>query len=221
MNQTLEEIGKALFRQWFVDFEFPNEEGKPYKSSGGEMVDSELGEIPKGWKITNLNKIVNITYGKGLRTNKLINTGFPVYGGNGRIGYYSKYLYEEPQIIIGCRGAASGNIKTTVPKSFITNNSLVLEIPEKPIINRYYLENYLHHIDIKTFITGSAQPQITISNIKFMKVLLPDEETMQKHKRHLAIFDKYLYLNELQVANLEQIRDSLLPRLISGKLRIN
>ena len=48
MNQTLEKIGQAIFKHWFVHFEFPNEEGKPYKSSGGEMVDSELGEIPEG-----------------------------------------------------------------------------------------------------------------------------------------------------------------------------
>ncbi|MGI6483073.1 MAG: restriction endonuclease subunit S [Methanobacterium sp.] len=51
MNQTLEAIGQAIFRHWFVHFEFPNSEGQPYKSSGGEMVDSELGEIPKGWEI--------------------------------------------------------------------------------------------------------------------------------------------------------------------------
>ncbi|WP_456455019.1 restriction endonuclease subunit S, partial [Thermovibrio sp.] len=49
-NKTLEEIAKTIFKRWFIDFEFPNEEGKPYKSSGGEFVDSELGRIPKGWK---------------------------------------------------------------------------------------------------------------------------------------------------------------------------
>ncbi len=55
MNKTLEEMAQALFKRWFVDFEFPNEEGEPYKSSGGEMVDSELGMIPKGWKVKLLN----------------------------------------------------------------------------------------------------------------------------------------------------------------------
>ena len=54
MNQTLEAIAQAIFKHWFVDFEFPNEKGKPYKSSDGEMVDSELGEIPKGWKVEKL-----------------------------------------------------------------------------------------------------------------------------------------------------------------------
>lgn len=59
-NETLEEIGQAIFKHWFVDFEFPNEEGKPYKSSGGDMIESELGEIPKGWDISELNETCKI-----------------------------------------------------------------------------------------------------------------------------------------------------------------
>ena len=57
MNKTLEEIAQALFKHWFIDFEFPNEEGKPYKTSGGEMVDSELGQMPKGWKVVSINDL--------------------------------------------------------------------------------------------------------------------------------------------------------------------
>ena len=60
MSKTLEEIGNALFKQWFVDFEFPDENGKPYKSSGGDMVDSELGKIPKGWKVKTLPVVAEI-----------------------------------------------------------------------------------------------------------------------------------------------------------------
>ncbi|MCS4585906.1 hypothetical protein FZ990_10100 [Clostridium perfringens] len=59
INKNLEEMAQAIFKQWFVDFEFPNEEGKPYKSSGGEMVESELGMIPKGWKIKNITELVD------------------------------------------------------------------------------------------------------------------------------------------------------------------
>ena len=60
MNKTLEEMAQALFNRWFVDFEFPNEDGEPYKSSGGEIVDSELGMIPKGWEIETLESIADI-----------------------------------------------------------------------------------------------------------------------------------------------------------------
>ena len=62
--QKLEETAQAVYKQWFVDFEFPNEEGNPYKSSGGEMVESELGEIPKGWKVGVLSDIANIIMGQ-------------------------------------------------------------------------------------------------------------------------------------------------------------
>ena len=61
--EKLEETAQAIYKQWFVDFEFPDEEGKPYKSGGGEMVESELGEIPKGWKIGSLNEIVDVIDG--------------------------------------------------------------------------------------------------------------------------------------------------------------
>ena len=60
INKNLEEQAQALFRRWFVDFEFPNEEGKPYKSSGGTMVDSELGEIPQGWEVNSLLDIITL-----------------------------------------------------------------------------------------------------------------------------------------------------------------
>jgi type I restriction enzyme S subunit len=66
-NKTLENIAQALFKHWFVDFEFPGKDGKPYKSSGGEMIDSELGEIPEGWKIGGLSEIADFLNGLALQ----------------------------------------------------------------------------------------------------------------------------------------------------------
>ena len=63
INKTLENMAQVIFKQWFVDFEFPNEDGEPYKSSGGEMVESELGMIPKGWEVVELNKLAKLTMG--------------------------------------------------------------------------------------------------------------------------------------------------------------
>ena len=63
INTNLELQAQALYKQWFVDFEFPNEDGKPYKSSGGKMVDSELGPIPEGWSVGTIYKYVNVVYG--------------------------------------------------------------------------------------------------------------------------------------------------------------
>ena len=72
MNQTLEEIASLLYKRWFVDFEFPDDKGNPYKSSGGEMVDSELGMIPKGWEVKELGELVSICNGYSYRGTDLM-----------------------------------------------------------------------------------------------------------------------------------------------------
>ena len=72
MNKTLEEMAQCIFKRWFVDFEFPNENGEPYKSSGGEMVDSELGMIPNGWEVVNYINTSDIQYGFAFKS-KLFN----------------------------------------------------------------------------------------------------------------------------------------------------
>src|SRR5699024_2652256 len=64
---NLEELAQTLFKRWFVDFEFPNEEGKPYKSSGGKMVESELGMIPEGWKVKSLSEVANFQNGLAMQ----------------------------------------------------------------------------------------------------------------------------------------------------------
>ena len=74
-NKTLEAIAQAIFKHWFIDFEFPNEGGKPYKSSGGEMVDSELGEIPKGWDVKKLSEVANFVKGFGYKGSEKSNAG--------------------------------------------------------------------------------------------------------------------------------------------------
>ena len=221
MNKTLEEIAQALFKRWFVDFEFPDENGKPYKSSGGKMIDSDLGPIPEGWRVSDIRDVVNIVYGKGLPTDKLSQVGYPVFGGNGVIGFYGEYIYEEPQVVIGCRGAGSGNIRQTYPKSFVTNNSLVLESTSNSTIDRFYLKHFLHTIDISGFVTGSAQPQITIANLCRLNFLIPEKKLLDIFKDNLLGIDCIQTENELEIQRLSVIRDSLLPRLMSGKIRTN
>src|SRR5699024_7283018 len=72
INEKLEEMAQSLFKHWFVDFEFPNENGEPYKSSGGELVESELGIIPDGWEVCNLYSIADVIYGAAFKS-KLFN----------------------------------------------------------------------------------------------------------------------------------------------------
>ncbi len=75
MNKTLEFIAQAIFKRWFVDFEFPDKNGKSYKSSGGKMVDSELGEIPEGWHINELGDFTEILNGFAFKSEDFVNSG--------------------------------------------------------------------------------------------------------------------------------------------------
>ncbi|MHA1649508.1 MAG: restriction endonuclease subunit S [Candidatus Helarchaeota archaeon] len=114
INQTLEAIAQAIFKHWFIDFEFPNEEGKPYKSSGGEMIDTELGEIPEGWDITFLTDEFNLVMGQSPpgKTYNEDGKGLPFFQGK------TDFSFRYPQKRIYCtapkRLASAGDTLVSV-----------------------------------------------------------------------------------------------------------
>lgn len=120
INADLEEMAQAIFKNWFVDFE-------PFKD--GKFVDSELGMIPEGWKVGTLDEIFSLKYGKNLSTSMILEKGdYPVYGANGIIGYYNEFNCDKYSVLVTSRGNGSGDVsRTHHPKSFITNNSFVVE----------------------------------------------------------------------------------------------
>lgn len=168
---------------------------------------------------TPLFEVANVRYGKGLATKNFIDSGYPVFGGNGQIGFYSKYLYEDPQILVSCRGAAAGNILVSSPKSFVTSNSLVIELNDRRYfewLKRYFLLHQLHG-----YATGSAQPQITIDNLKYLTVPYPPLSEIEELTRILSTISGYVYSNEIENASLAQLRDTLLPKLMSGEIDVS
>lgn len=219
INKTLENMAQAIFKQWFVDFEFPNEDGEPYKSSGGEMIESELGMIPKGWEVVKLNSVVDICYGKNLPTKNLLSDGYPVFGGNGQIGFYSEYLYEKSQVLIACRGAASGKVIISLPYSFVTNNSLVLE-QNGTSVTHEYLKQFCLENEFYNYATGSAQPQITIANLANANILIPQRDLMNMFSLIRNSIDHEVLSLFNENNKLLAIRDALLPKLMSGEIRV-
>ena len=165
-----------------------------------------------------LSEIALIKYGKGLPTNKLTKTGYKVFGGNGIIGYYTDYLYKEPQILISCRGAASGTILVSHPYSYVTNNSLVIELKDRryfEFLKQYFTLNQLH-----SYATGSAQPQITIDNLKTVEVPYPDYKIISNTSECFAFISNKIYKNICENVKLAQLRDMLLPKLMSGEIDV-
>ncbi|ADU91763.1 restriction endonuclease subunit S [Taylorella equigenitalis] len=171
------------------------------------------------YEFTTLDNVATIKYGKGLPRKLLTSNGFPVFGGNGIIGKYTDFLYVEPQLLVSCRGAASGNIIESYPKSFVTNNSLVLEWKDY----RYYefYKQFLFANPLFSYSTGSAQPQITIDNIRDVPIPLPIFDDISNLTANLKSISALRYQKTVENSKLALLRDTLLPKLMSGELDVS
>src|SRR5690606_36604138 len=107
LNQKLEETAQALYKHWFVDFEFPNEEGKPYKSSGGEMVyNEELDmDVPVGWEVGVIGDLFTFQRGHDLPSRKRINGKYPIFASTGITGFHNDFKINKPTLITGRSGS--------------------------------------------------------------------------------------------------------------------
>ena len=205
-NKTLEATAQAIFKEWFVNFNFP--------SATGKMTDSELGEIPEGWKVDRFGNELKIEYGKSDK--RLDDDGiYPVYGAGGIIGFSNSADYKDYQVIVGCRGTC-GNITLAYDDSKITHNSLVISNSwPKPFI---YL--FLHSVNIARAITGSTQPQITIGDLGNIEIVIPPKDIVRDFSVSISSIFQKIKNNNSQIQTLSKLRDSLLPKLMSGKIRI-
>ncbi len=194
-NKTLEQLAEVLFRQWFVE------------------------EAEESWERGKLGEYVNIVYGKNLPTKNLLSEGYPVYGANGQIGFFDRYTFEQPQVLVSCRGEASGTVNFSVEKSFITNNSLVLDRTKNEKVSFEFLKYFSLQTDYNLYVTGSAQPQITIESLNEADFLLPPNEKLDQFNLFAGGIELKITSNTQQIRTLTELRDNLLPKLISGEIR--
>ena len=216
INQELEKLAQTLFKQWFIDFEFPNENGEPYKSSGGEMVDSELGEIPKGWEAVRLSTLLTVKYGKD---HKHLNDGiYPLYGSGGIMRYVEKPLYQYSSILIPRKGTLSNLFYLEEP--FWSVDTMFYTEIHNPIYGKY-LFHCIKELDIASMNVGSAVPSMTTKVLNELIVLNPNNTILSKFDEVVSAFYETLNFNNQEVKELTNLRDTLLPKLISGELEIN
>ncbi|MDK9863563.1 restriction endonuclease subunit S [Staphylococcus equorum] len=215
---NLEELSQTLFKRWFVDFEFPDENGNPYKSSGGEMIDSELGKIPKNWKVDEIGNYIKIKSGKRPKNkvdSKDSENVVPVIGASKIMGYTNDYIYNEKIIIIG-RVGTHGVIQRFSTRTWPSDNTFVITSDFESII--YQL---LKSIDYVSLNRGSTQPLLSQKDIKNTKVAMPTNETLlstyQKENNHVL---KMMDQKNIENQKLTQLRDTLLPKLMSGEIEI-
>lgn len=222
INARLEEMAKTLYDYWFVQFDFPDTNGKPYKSSGGEMVFDETlkREIPNGWEVKSLGEIADLYQPATLSEKELNKNGqFLVYGANGIIGKYNKFNHENPVVAVACRGNSCGAINITQPKSWITGNAMVVN-PKNENMCIDFIKNTLLVNNLDKVVSGSAQPQITRTNFAPLKVITPNESLLKLYSDIInPMFNKRI--NRIQQnAKLTQLRDFLLPMLMNGQVSV-
>ena len=160
-----------------------------------------------------LCSLSNVVYGKGLLTTELTDEGYPVYGGNGIIGKYSKYLYDKRMVIISCRGAASGKVMYSEAFSFITSNSLVLEINNSKDYPFEFMLFSCYQTDFISKVSGSAQPQLTVDNLKDVEINIPSNDNIQKFSEFANKCIEQIYLNNKEIDNMEKMQTLILSKL--------
>lgn len=232
MNKTLEEMGKALFKRWFVDFEFPNEEGKPYKSSGGAMVDSELGEIPEGWEVKPLSSIATFLNGLALQKYRPqgddylpvvkireLKAGITDSTDRADINIPDEYKVRNGDLLFSWSGSLE--LVVWVFGSGALNQHL-FKVTSKTYPK--WLLYYFIDSHIKEFRSIAANKATTMGHIQRTHLdqalcTIPQEGTLKSYSNTIeAIFSNSVNL-KVETEELKAVRDTLLPKLISGKIR--
>ena len=218
------EISRQLYKRWFVDFEFPNQDGKPYKSSGGEMIDSELGDIPKEWSIKTLDEIsINFDSKRKPLSNREREQrigNIPYYGATSIIGYVDDYIFDGTYVLMGEDGSVINTDNTPVlqyiwRKCWVNNHAHILQGKE---ISTEHLMECLRNTDVSSIITGAVQLKINQTNMNTLKYAMPKQELNDIFGALLKpIYDKYRN-NVEETEKLEQLRDTLLPKLMNGEI---
>jgi type I restriction enzyme S subunit len=227
MNATLEAIGQALFKRWFVDFEFPDENGTPYRSSGGEMEDSKLGPIPKGWKVKSLDKLSNNYDSKRIpissRKRAEIDKIYPYYGATGIIDYVDDYIFDGTYLLMAEDGSVIDEkgypiLQYVTGKFWVNNHTHVIQ--GKNNISTEFLYFSLKNTIISPYVTGAVQLKINQKNMNKIKLIIPGNHIMNVFQKLIINIFSYFKTNENEIDVSSKLRDALLPKLMSGELRV-
>ena len=236
MNRTFEAFGEAVFRRWFVDFEFPDEEGKPYKSSGGKMVynDELEKEIPKGWKVNPIDEIADFLNGLAMQKFpakeneeflpvikiRELRQGITESTDRANLDVPEEYVVSDGDVLFSW----SGSLEVVLwgyGKGALNQHLFKVTSSEYPKWFFYYwilkyLPEYRHIASGKATTMGHIRRHHLTNSL----VVVPDEKTLKRIDKMFAPIIKKIIAKKIETRTLTQIRDSLLPKLMSGKIRV-
>ena len=235
MNATLEEMARALFKSWFVDFEpvrakmegrwrpgesLPGLPAEHYDMFPDRLVDSTLGEIPEGWEVRGLGEVADIASGKrpGQRFPIASHEAqIPLWGGNGPMGFVAEPLVDFPILLTGRVGTLGSLFRITTP-CWPSDNTLIVTSNLSHFFN--YLFFQVERIDFESLNRGSTQPLLTQGDLKTQLLISPPENVlMQFHDLTTILFDSREKQRQ-ESFDIATQRNALLPRLVSGEVRV-
>lgn len=203
MNQTFEAMAQAIFKDWFINFNF--------QGFDGELVNG----LPKDWKIVKLSSVCEIKYGKDHK--HLGNGEIPVYGSGGIMRFADKALYEKESILIPRKGTLSNLFY--VSKPFWSVDTMFYTIIKDESI-RKYLFYLLKTLNLASMNVGSAVPSLTTEVLNKIDIIIPKKEVLIDFEETISTFYSKMEENINQINSLTQTRDTLLPKLMSGQIEI-
>ena len=242
VNDNLEAMAKQLYDYWFVQFDFPNEEDKPYKSSGGAMVWNEKlkREIPQGWTAAKIKDVAQ-TYSGGTPTptnseyydggdipwinsgelNNPIITSTTNYITEEGLNNSSAKLYPQNTVLVALYGATAGKV-SLLSFEACSNQAVCGVIPQNKIMTtyiRYYLSSLYEHFI--TLSSGSARDNISQDTIKNTILPIPQEKILKEFSDAVAPIISKIIANQKEMETLTKQRDELLPLLMNGQAMLN
>jgi len=229
MNRTLEKMAQAIFKSWFIDFDpvrakaegrdpgLPKEIASLFPDS---FEDSELGPIPKGWKIGTISDLAKVTSGKRPHKRSKEKTGeftIPLYGGGGIMAYVPVPMISTPFLLTG-RVGTLGKVFRITEECWPSDNTLLLFPNNKSCLEFLYFT--LQRIDFDSLNRGSTQPLVTQTDLKNQRIVIPKENILIFYWQNAHPMFEKIDKNIAESRALASLRDTLLPKLISGELRV-
>ncbi|MEK7476067.1 MAG: restriction endonuclease subunit S [Candidatus Coatesbacteria bacterium] len=228
MNETLESMARALFKSWFVDFDpvRAKSEGRDpclpteiVDLFPGAFEDSELGLIPAGWEVKELGEVFELAYGRALKAGDRREGNVPVYGSNGQIGWHNQRLASGPGIVVGRKG--NPGTVTWAPKDFFAIDTAFFVVPSGICSSMQFLFHALEILDLASLGADSAVSGLNRKLAYMSKQVVPPPPILEEFDKYATGISERVDRGDSGRRTLAALRDALLPRLLSGEIRVD
>ena len=228
MNATLEAMARSLFQSWFVDFDPVRAklDGRAPAALDPATAalfpdsfdETALGHVPRGWEVKTLGEVIELAYGKPLKAEDRKNGPVCVYGANGPVGWHDEKLVSGPGIVVGRKG--NPGVVTWAHGDFYPIDTTFYVEPKGECRSLYFLYYALSLHNLANLSADSAVPGLNRNHAYMSKQVIPSQPVLKAFDSQIAPIFAAIHANEEQSRTLATLRDTLLPKLLSGELSV-